>query len=250
LNFHLFRSIRVIAEMVGAAGGQIRPDIGDNAWSCLHRLVRQAYDGHMTAENKPQLLVTAFSDYICPFCYVGDARLQKLRDSYDLKINWRFVEIHPQTPAEGMPLSKLGYTEERWQMLMDNLKQLVKTDGLPLSDRTFTTRSHSALLLAEAAKSAGAAVFYDLHEKLFQAFFVANLNIGDESLLRKIAAGCGLPESTINEAWTDPKYRQRLEQNLSAARQIGLTGVPTFIINNTKLTGAVPEEGLRKAAAG
>ncbi len=203
----------------------------------------------MGMSEKPPLLVTAFSDYICPFCYVGDARLQKLRDAYDLKINWRFVEIHPQTPAEGMPLSALGYSAERWQMLMDNLQQLVETDGLALSERSFTTNSRKALLLAEAAKSAGAEVFYDLHRKLFQAFFVDNLNIGDESLLRKIATGCDIPESMINDAWTNLEFQQRLEQNLSAARQIGLTGVPTFIINEQKLTGAVPEDALRKAAA-
>ena len=47
------------------------------------------------AREKPVLLATVFTDYICPFCYVGDARLDRLREDYALKINWCFVEIHP-----------------------------------------------------------------------------------------------------------------------------------------------------------
>ncbi len=204
----------------------------------------------MTSENKPQLLVTAFSDYICPFCYVGDARLQRLRDEYDLKVNWCFIEIHPETSAEGVPLTELDYSPERWQALMDNLRQLVESDDLPMAERTFTTNSRKALLLAEAAKSAGSDVFYDLHNKLFQAYFIANLNIGDETLLRKIASDCGLEDHVIDEAWSNPKHARRLEHNMSLALQEGVTGVPTFVINGEKLTGAVSEDVLRRAAAG
>ena len=55
----------------------------------------------MGGTGKPTLLATVFSDYICPFCYVGDVRLDRLREYYELKISWCFVEIHPETPAEG-----------------------------------------------------------------------------------------------------------------------------------------------------
>jgi len=39
-------------------------------------------------ESLPELKVTVYSDYICPFCYVGYHRLLRLRDNYNLKINW------------------------------------------------------------------------------------------------------------------------------------------------------------------
>ena len=55
----------------------------------------------MAVTDKPELLVTVFTDYICPFCYVGDVRLERLRTDYDLKINWCFLEIHPETPSTG-----------------------------------------------------------------------------------------------------------------------------------------------------
>ena len=62
-------------------------------------------------DAKPTLLVTVFSDFICPFCYVGHVRLNRLRDLYDLKVNCCFVEIHPETPPEGRPVNELGYPE-------------------------------------------------------------------------------------------------------------------------------------------
>lgn len=30
--------------------------------------------------SKPELQVTVFSDYICPFCYIGSVRLDRLRE--------------------------------------------------------------------------------------------------------------------------------------------------------------------------
>ena len=60
----------------------------------------------MSATEKPVLLATVFSDYICPFCYIGDLRLDRLREHFDLKINWMLLEIHPETPAGGMPIDR------------------------------------------------------------------------------------------------------------------------------------------------
>ena len=71
-----------------------------------------------TISDKPELRISVFSDYICPFCYIGHHRLMQLRDKYDLRINWRLIEIHPETPSEGQPVSGLGYGEEQWQRMM------------------------------------------------------------------------------------------------------------------------------------
>ena len=74
--------------------------------------------------NLPELRLTVFSDYICPFCYVGYHRLMRLRDVYDLKINWCLIEIHPETPPGGKPVSELGYGKTQWQQMMANLDRL------------------------------------------------------------------------------------------------------------------------------
>lgn len=195
----------------------------------------------MHGAEKPVLLATVFSDYICPFCYIGDLRLDRLREYFQLKINWMLVEIHPETPVEGMPLADLCYGESRWRQMTDTLARLASEEGVTLPEQTFNANSHRALLLAEAAKQAGADSFYRLHRRLFEAYFLEGQDIGDEAVLRRLAAGCGVPEEIVERAWSDPQYAQRLQQHLAAATRYDVRATPTvFFSEQHRLDGAVP----------
>ena len=198
--------------------------------------------------NVAELRVTVFSDYICPFCYVGHHRLMRLRDTYDLKINWCFIEIHPETPAEGEPATSLDYPSKQWNQLMHNLEVVAREESIPIAEHTFTTNSRDALLLAEAAKESGREKFYDLHEKLFTAFFVDRKNIGDRNILREIADSSGIPKDAVESAWQDEKYQQRIMSNYRKARAFDIQAVPSFIFGERKLTGVVSEDVMRSAA--
>jgi predicted DsbA family dithiol-disulfide isomerase len=197
---------------------------------------------------KPRLGVTVFSDYICPFCYVGDARLDKLREGYDLDVDWCFFEIHPDNPAEGKPVEELGYPPEQWKLMMASLEQMASDDGLALAPRTFTTNSHSAMLLAEATRSLAPEAFDRLHKRLFEAYFAERQNIGDRDVLRAIAEECGIPKETVDQAWSDPVHEQRLRDQYWRAAQIGVQGVPAFLFGRYIVSGAVPAETLYRAA--
>ena len=198
--------------------------------------------------NLPELKVTVFSDYICPFCYVGHHRLMRLRDHYDLKINWCFIEIHPETSAEGEPVTSLNYPSEQWSRLMQNLEAVTREEDIAMAEHMFTTNSKDALLLSEAAKTQGREIFYDLHEKLFNAFFVDGRNIGDRDILRDLAHDCGIEGNIIESAWTEKKYQQRILTNYHEARRHEIQAVPTFIFGQRKLTGVVTEDVMRSAA--
>ncbi len=198
--------------------------------------------------NLPELRLTVFSDYICPFCYVGHHRLMRLRDEYDLKINWCFIEIHPETSAEGEPVASLEYPSEQWNQLMQNLEAVANEEGIAMAEHTFTTNSKDALLLSEAAKELGREKFYDLHEKLFAAFFIDSRNIGDRNVLCELAADSGIDNEVIESAWQEEKYRQRILSSYHAARQHEIQAVPSFIFGERKLTGVVTEDVMRSAA--
>jgi predicted DsbA family dithiol-disulfide isomerase len=198
--------------------------------------------------DKPRLQLAVLSDYICPFCYIGYLRLEKLRAHYDLAVNWALVEIHPDSPAEGKPVEDLGYSKQRLDGLLGALREMANEEGVDLSPHTFTTNSHRALLLAEASKACGAGIFYRLHRRLFESFLVEGRNIGDPAVLSALAEECGVPADSVEQAWSDPDYEQRLQQNLSAAVSVGATGTPTFFIGEQRLTGAVPVDSLLAAA--
>ena len=203
----------------------------------------------MNRATKPTLRVTVFTDYICPFCYVGDARLDALRDEYALEVDWCFFEIHPDNPPRGKPVSELGYPPAQWQQMMSNLEAMAAEDGLPLAPRTYTTNSHRAMLLAEAAKSLGEAAFNRLHKRLFTAYFAEQRNIGDEDVLRAIATECDVPGELPTEAWTDEGYERKLRDQHWRGAQIGVNGVPAFLFGRYLVSGAVPSTMLSEAAA-
>lgn len=198
--------------------------------------------------EKPKVSVSVFSDYICPFCYIGDRRLARLADHYDLAVDWHFLEIHPDTPPSGMPVSELGYPAEQWRQMMEHLTRMAGEENIPLAERKITTNSHKALLLAEAAKGEGADVFSALNEKLFAAFFGEGRNIGDDSVLRTLAEEAGVAPDVVERAWSEPVFEETLNSNRAVAARLGITGVPSFLIGNRILVGAVPAETLFAAA--
>ncbi len=199
-------------------------------------------------QDLPELKITVYSDYICPFCYVGHHRLQRLRDSYDLKINWCFLEIHPETSAKGEPIDSLDYPSEQWQKMLSNLERIAHEEDIPLAKLNFITNSKDALLLSEAAKHCGRDTFYKLHENLFTAYFVDGKNIGNRDVLADIAKSCDIDRETIDSAWTDEKYQKRLLDNFNSARRHEVQSVPSFVFGDRVLTGVVTEATFREAA--
>lgn len=205
----------------------------------------------MPASSKPTLLASVFSDYICPFCYIGDLRLARLREHFDLKINWVLVEIHPETPLEGVPVRGLGYSSERWQQMMANLQQLADEEQVILRQPAMNANSRKALQLAETAKQAGAEVFYRLHRQLFEAYFTEGQDIGNETVLRQLARECGMQASRVDQAWTDPRIAQQLQENLALAGKYQVRATPTvFFSEQHRIDGAMPYEQFLKAAQG
>ena len=180
---------------------------------------------------------------------MGERRLARLNGEFEVRLERRFLEIHPETPAEGRPVSELGYSPGQWARMTENLDRMGKAEGVVFSERTFTTNSHKALLLAEAAKEDGPEIFEALNEGLFRAYFGSGRNIGDPRVLRNVAEAAGVPGGRIMNAWSDAAYEERLTRDRAAATGIGITGIPTFIIDDRWiLEGAVPVEMLREVA--
>ncbi len=205
--------------------------------------------------HKPELKITILSDYICPFCFIGHLRLNALREIYDLKINWCFIEIHPETPVEGHSIKMLDYSDEVWDEMSKNLLQLAKEEGITLHKQTIITNSRKALLLSEAAKPLGAEIFYALHEQLFSAYFLEGKNIGDETVLREIARQNNIPENIIDQAWSDEfangpadSVPASLQAYLQYAGALQAKSVPSFIIGEQMLSGVVTHQKLLDAA--
>ena len=198
---------------------------------------------------KPEVRITLFTDFICPFCFIGDLRLQRLREDYSVLVSFRFLEIHPETPAAGMQVEALDYDESQWRDMMTGLAELAGQEGITLPPLRRLINSHAALLLAEAAKQAGRDAFYTLNRALFEAYFLAAQDIADRAVLRNLARQAGIPDSLVEAAWSDDSYASTLRYNQQLALQAGVSGTPTFFIGKQRLVGAVPLASLQAAAA-
>ncbi len=198
--------------------------------------------------GKPTRLVTVFVDYICPFCYVGVARLDALRATYDLRVNWCFLEIRPGNSPDTEPVETPPYEPERLRRKMERLARMAEEEGLHFADLTVSTNSHRALLLAEAAKEDGREPFYRLHRRIYHAYFGEGRNIGREAVLCELAAECGLGPRTPERAWSEPRYEERLARNRLLAMQLDVTDTPTYFFGDTRVAGAVPTGRLAEAA--
>jgi predicted DsbA family dithiol-disulfide isomerase len=203
----------------------------------------------MSAE-RPQLRISAFMDYVCPFCFIGSERLLRLEDAYDLRVNWCLIEIHPDTPPEGIVPGDLDYSAEHRAALDASLAALAAADGLALAPRRLVPNTRHALRLAEAAKDLGREPFYRLHRALFHAYFMDGRDIGNDGVLREISAACGLPQALPDQAWSEhPAVDARFARYRAFAVAAGVSGVPTFVFGQRTLTGVQNEETLRAAAA-
>ncbi len=101
--------------------------------------------------------------------------------------------------------------------------------------------SRGALMLGELARDRGA--FDELHPRLFDAYWARGRDIGDERVLAEEGAAVGLDEAEIIEALRDERYLDRIEAETRAAFEVGVSGVPAWVIDQRLLVpGAQPHD--------
>ncbi|MGA2781101.1 MAG: DsbA family oxidoreductase [Smithella sp.] len=184
-----------------------------------------------------------FSDYICPFCYIGKGIVDQLKKEYAINDKWVSYELHPETPPAGMLLSERfkGYDLSSFY---DQLRARGKEVGVVFGTHTLLSNSRLALMASEYTRDKGC---YDsFHENMFHAYFTEGLDIGKPDVITAVAKKSGLDENETLNAVRDGRYSSRLDEARKEGQLIGLTGVPLFVIENKyKITGAQPIETFR-----
>ena len=95
--------------------------------------------------------------------------------------------------------------------------------------RTQTSNSHLALEVAEFAFEYGDSWQY--HRAMLKAYFEDLKDIGDIETIVEVAASTGLPGGSLHEALLDRRYQDRVDEGISWSRQIGVTAIPTFVLD-------------------
>jgi predicted DsbA family dithiol-disulfide isomerase len=191
------------------------------------------------------LKIVMFSDYICPFCYVGFETMRRLKPEFDFQLEWRGFQIHPELPAEGIPADKVRGTSDGASRiaLWERISAMADAVGFSIKPPAVLTNSRAALAATEFARESGRDEA--LEERVYRAYFNDGENIGDANVVARLAAEAGLGAGEVADAIKSPKYEMRLKNNSLVAHQRGVSGVPTFFIGEFQLVGAQSLDAMR-----
>ncbi len=194
------------------------------------------------------VILEVFTDYVCPWCYLGDNRVKKLKQNYDITVQLVHFPLHPETPAEGRTLLELfGSGPEDIKAKNTRMKRIMEAEGLPYSERTHTYNSRLAQEIGTWAETQSGGK--SIHDKIFEAYFVDCRNVGDVEVIIDVVKSVGLDEQEARAVLAERRFRKAVDADWAKSRSYGVTGVPTFVSNGQGLIGAQPYEALQQLMA-
>lgn len=167
------------------------------------------------------------SDYICPWCFIGLTRVEKLRDEFDIEVEVCAFELRPGIPPEGMSREEVSRGRVYPPGYLENLRATAAEAGIEMKRPALVPNTRKAHEATEFAKEHGR--LWEIHRALFHAYFEEERNIGHVDVLCDIAAGVGLDADALRTALAGGRYAADVEEQLAWARAAGVTGVPTVI---------------------
>ena len=184
-----------------------------------------------------------FTDYVCPWCYLGDSRMKKIKKEYKVDIQLIHFPLHPETPTEGRTLIELfGSNQEDIDQKNERMKELMILENLPYKNRTHTYNSRLAQEIGAWAQSIDNET--SIHDNFFEAYFVQGLNVGLESVILDVVSKSGLNPEEARKVIKNRLFMKNIDDDWNKSRNYGVTGVPTYVYQKQSMVGAQPHENL------
>ncbi|MGN9775055.1 DsbA family oxidoreductase [Micromonospora sp. H33] len=197
--------------------------------------------------------IEIYADVVCPWCYIGKRRLEQALTSYDgdVTIRYRPFQLDPTPVPEPRPLvdalaAKFGGHDRAVQMF-SHVTGVAAGVGLTLDfDRAVAANTFDAHRLVSWATERGRAA--EMVEALYRAHFTDGVDVGSRDALAALAGEVGL-DATEARAFLDSDERvAEVRAELAAARELGVSSVPTFVLaGKYAVTGAQEPETLLAA---
>lgn len=205
-----------------------------------------------------RITIDLVSDVVCPWCYLGKARLElaiaDVQDEVSIDINWRPYQLNPDYPPEGVDqqvelAKKLGGKEnmDRGHAQLTAMGKEVGIefdfDAIKIGPNTLNAHRLIHWAGVESREMQNAVV-----SALFKANFEQGRNVGDSAVLIEIAKEAGLDGALIERLLATDSDADMIISEIDAAKQMGVNGVPFFIIDQQyAVSGAQPREVLANA---
>jgi len=183
--------------------------------------------------------IDVWSDYACPWCALGLARLRvalrEFEHADEITLVHRSFELHRGAPArragsmEEIVGRKYGLSPDRVRAGHAQLTALGARVGFDFAfERVRLGSTFDAHRLSQAAR--GTAWEPALVERLFAAYFSEGRQLSDDAVLRDVARGAGLPDAITDNVLSSAAYGDEVRADEAAAERLDVTGVPYFLI--------------------
>lgn len=204
-----------------------------------------------------EMKVTYWSDYACPYCYIGETRMHNAiealgQDGDRITLEMKSFELNPEAAKEytGPTIDrfarKYGLTREQAEQRVEGISELGRAEGL---DFRYATTRHSNTRDAHRLTKLAQALGNDAFEELcYKAYFTDNLVLSDHGVLREIAKEAGLPEADVARVLESNEYEDAVIADELQAQQLGVQGVPFFVIDDKyAIAGCFPTDQMEQA---
>ena len=190
--------------------------------------------------SKEKIKIGVVSDVVCPWCYIGKRRLEKAihqsSERFDFEVEYFPFELNPHMPEEGADyrhylIEKFG-SEARYNQLTGHVKQVAAQEGIDFnmdiqSVSPNTRNAHRIILLAKEDGKQDEVV-----ENFYKAFFTEGVDLSKNENLLDIAEHSGLDRDKIEQLLESNTGKVEIEMAEKELHDLGITGVPLFIIDN------------------
>ncbi|WP_435094833.1 DsbA family oxidoreductase [Halorubrum sp. N11] len=201
--------------------------------------------------------ISVYSDYVCPFCYLGRQSLAQYQESREepLSIDWHPFDLRAgQRGPDGEIDDTVdnGKDEEYYEQARENVRRLQEQYDAEMAQELRTdVDSLPAQIASVHVRETAPDSWLAFDEAVFAALWQDGRDIGDREVLADIAESVdGLDPSVVDEALDDDDLRDRVTDLFTAAQERGVSGVPTFAYDGHAARGAVPPEHLERLIDG
>ena len=203
--------------------------------------------------------ITYWSDYACPYCYIGEKRLEtaisELGLENDIDIKMRAFELDPNASYEVVSRTderfavKYGLTLDMARRQIEKISILGKNEGIDFKyiDTQYTNMLDAHRLTKLVASKGNKENTNKVIHLLFDAYFTKNLKLADKSVLTDIARQVGIDDNELNKTLDSDDFIDDVRFDENEAYKLGVQGVPYFIIDDKYVIGGCQtKEGIKQ----
>ncbi|WP_284140839.1 MULTISPECIES: DsbA family oxidoreductase [unclassified Virgibacillus] len=196
--------------------------------------------------------IEVWSDFVCPFCYIGKRKLEKALESFphtkNVSIEYKSYELNkdgeknPGISIHEALSQKYGVSVEEARTMNENIAMQASEVGLQYHfDSMKPANTFDAHRLAKFAAKKGKGA--EMTERLLKAYFTDSKLISDYATLVDLAEEVGLSREEAEEMLHSETYSFHVRADEKQAEEIGVQGVPFFVFNEKyAVSGAQPVE--------